>query len=254
MITAEIEHKGKKYKLTEPTIESWSDVMKLKDILTEEEMYVKMIQQATGLSHKEVMKTDAATINIVGNQLFRWLNKESKELIQEFEHKGINYKIVDVHNISFGQFVDIDTFLKKDESYRIANLNELAAYLYIEDGTDYSDSNFKKRIEAFKDLPVKYIEGSLFFLSNLEKGLQEIMVLYSKNKLMWTIMKTRIALASFGDTITQFLSSPKTKPGKLMRLLVFLLFLPLIISLTLLTLITKGIKSLVSKIKKLVSK
>lgn len=251
MITAEIEHKGKKYKLSEPTIESWSDVMKLKDILSEEEMYVRMIQQATGLSHDEVMKTDAGTINLVGNQLFRWLNKESKELVQEFEHKGVKYKIVDVHNISFGQFVDIDTFLKKDEGYRIANLNELAAYLYIEEGIDYSDSNFKKRIEAFKDLPIKYIEGALFFLSSLEKGLQEIMALYSKSKLMWMIMNLRITLVSFGDTITQFLSSPKTRSGKLMRLLVFLLSLPLIISLTLLTLITKGIKSLVSKVKKL---
>jgi hypothetical protein len=251
MITAEIEHKGKKYKLSEPTIESWADVMKLKDILSEEEMYIRMIEKATGLSHEEVMKTDAGTINMVGNQLFRWLNKESRELIQEFEHKGIKYKIVDVHNISFGQFVDIDTFLKKDEAYRIANLNELAAYLYIEDGIDYSDSNFKKRIEAFKDLPIKYVEGALFFLSNLEKGLREIMALYSKSKLMWTIMNLRIILASFGDTITQYLSSPKTKFGKLMRLLVFLLFLPLIISLTLLTLITKGIKSLVSKVKKL---
>ena len=138
----------------------------------------------------------------------------------------------------FGQFVDIDTFMKKDESYKVANLNELAAYLYCEDGIVYGDSDIRKRIEDFKTLPVKYIEGSIFFLLNLGKGLQELTTLYSKSPVMWWMMRTRIAWGNFGDGIKQLVSSRKTKFGKLMVLLTFPLFLVSTILLFLWILIT----------------
>jgi hypothetical protein len=129
--------------------------------------------------------------------------------------------------------------MKKDDSYKIANLNELAAYLYCEQGVKYGDSDIKKRIEDFKDLKVKYIESAVFFLLSLAKGLHELTLLYSKSKTMWWMMRTRIALASFGDGMRQLLSSQKTKFGKLMVLLTFPLWLVSIICLTLWMLITR---------------
>jgi hypothetical protein len=129
--------------------------------------------------------------------------------------------------------------MKKDESYKIANLNELAAYLYCEEGKNYGDSDIQKRIEEFKTLKVRYIESAIFFLLNLGKGLYELTQLYSKSKMMWWIMRTRIALASFGDGMQQLVSSQKTKFGKLIVLLTFPLWLVSIICLTLWMLITR---------------
>ena len=142
---------------------------------------------------------------------------------------------MDITNISFGQFVDIDTFLKKDESYRIANLNELVAYMYCEEGTKYSESNFKKRIEQMLDAPSHIIESSLFFLSSLEKGLLELMELSSKSPLMFQMMRLRIVLGSFGGTIKSLVYLQKIKFGRLIMSLILVLLLPLIICLTLLT-------------------
>jgi len=239
METSYIEHSGKKYTLTEPTIKVWSDVMKFKDILSEQELYIKMIEVVTGLSRDQIMESDALNIAVIGSQLFNYFNQETKKLYQTFEHKGVTYKLIDTNKITFGQFVDLDTFLKKDEGYRIANLNELAAYLYCEDGVEYGKSNFQNRIEIMKDIPVKYVEGSLFFLLNLGKGLQNLSDFYSKNKLMWEMMRLKIALASFGDGILSLALLPKTKFGKLMGLLISPLLVLLTICLTLWTWLMK---------------
>lgn len=237
METTYIEHEGKKYEVKEPTIEVWKNVMIYKDLLDEEEMYVKMIAEVTGLSMKEVKSADALEIRIAGDKLWRYLNQESKQLFKTIEHNGITYKLVDVSKISFGQFVDIDTFMKKDEAYKIANLNELAAYLYCEEGIEYGDSDIRKRIDDFKTLPVKYIEGAIFFLLNLGKGLYELTQLYSKSQVMWWMMRLRIASASFGDGMRQLVTSQKTRFGKLIVLLTFPLWLVSIILLFLWTLI-----------------
>ena len=231
--------KSKTFEVNEPTIREFCDVMKLKDILSEDELNVRLIEKVTGMSHEDVMEMDAYTIQKIGSVLFAHYNKESKKLTQSFELNGITYKFMDVNTISFGQFVDIDTFLKKDESYRIANLNELMAYMYCEDGTKYSDSNFKKRIEDMLDAPSHIVEGALFFLLNLERGLYELMELSSKSPIMFQMMRLRMAFQSFGATtkLSRFLL--KTKFGRLTLLLLWVLLLPLIICHTLLTSILK---------------
>ncbi len=246
MTTNYIDFKGKKYVLNEPTVSNWAEIMKMKDLLTEQEMYVKMISKVSGIDEKEILETDATTIAHIGSIIQSYLNDEDQEYYPYITHKGVEYQIVDIEKITFGQFVDIDTFLGKDENYRISNLSELAAYLYVEKNTEYSPSNFKKRIESFKDLPLKYVEGSVFFLINLEKVLQELTPVYLNNKIMWQMMRLKIVLSSFGAGIRAYLSLPKTKFGKLTALLTLVLLPVLTIFLTLTTLIKKGI----SKLKK----
>lgn len=219
---------GKKFEIKEPTISMWTEVMKLKDMLDEDEMHVRMISYVTGLPQKDVLKADAKTIRQVGSELYKFLNQQNKELFKEIEHKGIKYSLVDINKITFGQFVDIDSYLQKDESYRISNLNELAAYLYTESGTDYSDSDFKKRIEAFKDLEIKYLEGAVFFFLSIGRALQPLSELYSKSPVMWQMMRLRIVLQGFGNGIQQLVSLQKTKFGKL----IVLLLSPLLVVLT----------------------
>jgi len=228
-----IDYNGKKYEVKEPTISMWVEIMKLKDILDEQEMFVRMISKVTGLKESIILESDAATIRRVGSELYKFINQEQKELYKNIEHKGIKYTLVDVNKISFGQFVDIDTFLNKDEGYRIANLNELAAYLYIEEGTKYSESDFKKRIEEFSDLKIKYLESAVFFLLNSGRALQTLSDLYSKSPVMWQMMRLRIVLSGFGIGMQRLVSLQKTKFGKLIMLLTSPLWLPLIIFLSL---------------------
>lgn len=228
MMKDKIEYEGKKYELKEPTLAMYADIMRYKDKLDYEELYLMVLEELTGLSEDEILKADAALINKLWDKITNFIKMDGKELFQTIEHKGKKYNLVDVYKISFGQFVDIDTFLSKEEKYRIENLNELAAYLYCDDGMIYGDSDFQKRIEEFKDLPLKYVEGAIFFLLSLGLGLHQLTQLYSKSKMMWWIMRAQIHLVSIGDGMQQFLHLPKTKFGFLIMLLLSPLWLVLI--------------------------
>lgn len=237
-----IEYNNKKYEMKTLTIEMWGNIMKYKNILDEVDMYVRMISEMTGLTADQIKENDAKSIVKTGMELYKHLNQESKEVYYTMTFKGVEYELCDFSNMTFGQFVDIDTFIAKDEAYKVANLNELAAYLYTEKGKKYGQSNFKKNIENFKELPIKYIEGAVFFLWTLERGLLSLSRVYSGNKWIWRIIKIRIILANFGDTIYGFLNSRKTKFGKLIVLLVSPLFFVSTIFRTFLTYIRNKIK------------
>ena len=210
METIQVELNKKKYTIVEPNIQLWSNVMKFKDLLDDEELYIKMISEVLGITREEILSADTTEIIEIGDYVYSFINKESKKLFKQIEFKETKYSLVDVNNISFGQYADIDTFLRKDEGYRIANLNELAAYLYTEEGILYTNSNIKLRIEEFKTLPIKYVEGAIFFLLNLARASQELTRLYSQSKLMWIIMKIKITLMLIGDGIQQYQRSRTT--------------------------------------------
>lgn len=221
METIQVELNKKKYTIVEPNIQLWSNVMKFKDLLDDEELYIKMISEVLGITREEILSADTTEIIEIGDYVYSFINKESKKLFKQIEFKETKYNLVDVNNISFGQYADIDTFLRKDEGYRIANLNELAAYLYTEDGIVYTNSNIKLRIEEFKTLPIKYVEGAIFFLLNLARASHELTRLYSQSKLMWMVMRIKITLMLIGDGIQQYQRSQTTRFSKLTTWLLY---------------------------------
>lgn len=241
-----LKYDGRKLTVKEPTIQMWIEVMKFRELLDEEEMDIRMLSLTTGLSVKEIKESDASSMKIAADSVFRFLNQESKKLFKNIEHNEKKYVLVDIHKMSFGQFVDIDTFLQKDENYRIANLNELAAYLYTEEGKKYGENDFREQIEEFKTLPIKFVESAIFFLLNIGVLSHQLSVLYSKNKLIWTIMMIRVRLQSIGGGILPSLHFPKTKSGWL----TLLLLSPILVVSTILHILWTLTNRLKNKLKK----
>ena len=229
----------KSYEINEPTVSTWMELMKFKDILEEHELNIKLISLLTGLNEDDIRDGEVKEINKVGSVLSQYLNQDTKQIFNEIEFDGVKYKMFDINKLTFGQFVDIDSFLRKDDSYRNKNLNELSAYLYSESGYDYGETNIQQRIETFRGLPLRYLESSLFFLLNLGRGSLELTHLYSKNKVLWMLMKLRVVSQSFGDIIKSLVFWHKRKYGRWILLLILVLCSPLIICLTLWTLIKK---------------
>jgi hypothetical protein len=239
MTTQFIEYKGKKYPIKEPTIKMWSEVMKLQGIIDEQDMFVKVIELTTGLTQEEILSADVKEIREVGKLVFSFLNQQDKKVANEFTHNGKEYEFLNIEDITFGQFVDIDTFLTKQENYRIQNLNELAAYLYTEKGTKYGETKIKQRIKEFETLPVKYLEGSVFFLLNLAKASEGITTIYSQSKFLWMTMKIKIILHLIGAGIQQSAHYVTKRFGYLTMFLAYPFISVSIIFLTLRTLIVK---------------
>ena len=221
MLEHVIEYNGKKYPVKEPTIKTWSEVMKLRDILNEGELFVKVIELVTGLSQDEIMKADAPQVKKVGEQVITLLTSSNKNVVRNFTFKGKDYQYLDINTLSFGQYIDIDTFLSKDENYRKQNLNELAAYLYIEKGTKYGEAPIQERIREFEDLPIKYLEGGVFFLLSIARASEELTRIYSKSKMLRVIMKLKIILRLTGVGIQQSAHLVKTKYGYLTMLVLY---------------------------------
>lgn len=234
---------GKKYEVKPVTIQMWSNIMKFKDMLSEEELYYKMISEMLGLTKEQLYEASASEVLKAGEILNNILNSDSNKLLPTLEHNGKKYRLVDMNNISFGQFVDIDSFLSKDENYRIANLSELAAYLYTEEGKTYGSTDFKKQTEEFKTLEIKYVEGAVFFLLHFGKALQLLSQISSKRKVLWWMMRLRITLTLIGVGIRQSISSQKTMFARLIMLLLSPLLVVSTTSRFIMTLIKKKKKN-----------
>lgn len=237
MLEHVIEYNGKKYYVKDPTIKTWTEVMKLKDILDEAELFIKIIELTTGMSQEDILSADASQVKKVGEQVLSIVTGSNKKVVTNFTHNGEDYEFLDISNLSFGQYIDIDTFLSKDENYRVQNLSQLAAYLYIEKGTKYGEKNIAQRTKKFEDLPIKYMEGSVFFLLNIANLSVELTQIYSQSKTLKVIMKTKILSHLIGAGIQRLAHSVRTKFGYFVMLLTYPLLSVSIISLTLWTII-----------------
>jgi len=178
-----IEFAGEDYKVNEPTIHGWAQLNLLKDIESDDDFYLSLLSISTGISELKLRQANFAQVRDAAEYLSDYFLKDGDKFYPEFEFKGVNYKFMDMANMSFGEFVDIDTFLQKDKSYTKSNMQDLMAILYrpvMEDGSieDYDINKTKKRAEVFRDLPVKYLQGSLRFFLVLGEQLKEITPFY----------------------------------------------------------------------------
>lgn len=166
------------YKLKEPSIELWNKLMALKDWSDETEFSIKLISELCDLTEDEVRNRDWQEIVPLAQSLSNYILQDSKQFYKEFEFEGLSYRFIDLNKLSFGEFIDLDTFLLKPVSERIAQSSLLMAMLYreLDDKNKlvpYDSSKLEERAERFKKLPIKYLNGASTFFLLLEKVLRQ---------------------------------------------------------------------------------
>jgi hypothetical protein len=191
-----ITYEGKDYEVKEPTIEMWTRLGVLKDILDEGEFLIKVISEATGLKDKEIKQADWYDIMTVGTNLTDYLINQTSDFHNEFVFKDVKYRFIDLPNLTFGEFIDIDSFITKPEIERKSQLNMLMALFYREVGEDgkivkYDGGLVAERAELFKKLPIKYVHGALGFFLLLEKTLLEPSPKFL-TRVKWIQMKMKV--------------------------------------------------------------
>jgi hypothetical protein len=215
-----IEYKSKKYPVIEPTIELWQKLTGLQNWTDETEFAVMMISYMTGLDREEILQADWEQIIAASQNITNHFLSEGKSFHPEFEYDGKKYRFVDLPNLTFGEFVDIDTFLSRPEIERKRELNLMMALLYREVDKDgkielYDGSKIQLRAEKFKKLPVKYVNGATTFFLRIERILHKSSRLSSGKRLrlrirvIWTLVKLLIS-RSFGVGFQRLYRLPKT--------------------------------------------
>jgi hypothetical protein len=223
-----VKYKGKKYLINEPTIEDWARIMVLQQWSDEREFATILLSQITGLSVEEIENADYQEVLNAAQVISEYFLKESTEFKNEFEFNETKYRFLDLTNMTFGEFIDLDGFLQKPVIEKQKEMNLLMAMLYREvddKGTTlpYDSGKVQLRAEEFKKLPVKYVHGSANFFLRGEKLLRGSMTGYSWFrtkmilKMIWMLVKFT-ALTSFGLGLALLLRLPTKISQKLMRL------------------------------------
>lgn len=215
----ELKYGGKIYKVEEPTIEMWSKLVLLQEWTDEREFSIKLLSFITGLSEEQIENADAFEVMEATTGLSEYLMRESKEFRNEFEFNGKRYKFLDLPNLTFGEFIDLDTYLSKPDVEKKKELNLFMSMLYrqLDDGGNYLPYNSKElmsRADEFKKLPVKYVNGATTFFLRLDKisrrGMMDSLShrLKKKIKMIWSVGKW-IVSTSIGVGLQQLSRLPK---------------------------------------------
>tara|TARA_R110001632_G_scaffold14344_7_gene48480 strand:- start:1191 stop:1856 length:666 start_codon:yes stop_codon:yes gene_type:complete len=182
-----ITYKGIDYIVGEPTIENWKKIILSESFKTPEEFHMDLISISTGLSVDELRTVSMGEILNVMSGLSEYYDNIDKTFHNKITFKGVEYEFANLNDLTFGHFVDIDTFSSKDESFRTQNLEKYMALLYSPKGEDYM-TNLRERTELFKELPVRYFQGAQSFFFHLEETLFPPTGRYSLRVIMITLM------------------------------------------------------------------
>lgn len=170
-------YKNKEYNVESPTVEMWSKLTLLQDFTDEREFCVKLLSFTTGLSEEEIENSDYMEVVKLSNEISTFLTQEGDKFYQEFSFNNKNYRFIDLPNLTFGEFIDIDTYLAKEPHEKKKEMPLMMAMLYreLDEKGQYKPYNSKElqlKAEEFKKLPVKYVRGSTNFFFHLGKTLQ----------------------------------------------------------------------------------
>jgi len=149
-------YKGKNYEVKEPTVEDWSKLILLQEWTDEREFCVKLLSYTTGLTEEEI---------------------ENSDYIEVMKINGKRYRFLDLPNLTFGEFIDIDTYLSKEPHEKTKEMNLLMSMLYREidekgQYLPYNSKDLQRKSEEFRKLPVRYVNGSTNFFFHLDKTLR----------------------------------------------------------------------------------
>ena len=197
---------GKEYQVGEPTIKDWKKMSLTKDTMDDRDFALELISSQTGLSKATLLECDWYDIFNVAEGIVEYFNHIDTNYYDTFDFKGETYKFIDLESISFGEFVDIDTYLQKAEIEKLQRLNYYMALLYRPVGEGYDIKKLKERAELFNDLPVKYFFGANRVFFCLDKMLvKDTRVSFYLTMLRYWMRRVMIILVAFGVGMVLYL-------------------------------------------------
>jgi len=216
-------YKNKQYELGEPTVEMWSKLVLLQEWTDEREFSTELLAFSTGLTPEEIENSDYEEVIRVSQEISQFLLQEGDKFHHEIDFDGKKYRFLDLANLTFGEFIDIDTYLAKEPHEKKKEMSLLMAMLYreLDENGNYKPYNSKElqlKAEQFKKLPVRYVKGASNFFFRLERTLQgNFKVSFLRRmklttKMIWVFVKL-IPLISFGvGSVLWFRLQTKTLP------------------------------------------
>lgn len=195
--------------LSEITLGQYQKYLKYqKDNDDENFLAIKMIEVFCGLRNQTVRAMKAKSIRDITRILTDMFN-EKPELVKQFQMKGITYGFIpDIENMSFGEYIDLDTFIGDHQ-----NIHKAMAVLYRPITQSYKDKYTIEKYTGDKyddmvHMPMDAVLGSILFFYHLGMELSTAMLNSLEDQEEANLVQYLSSTKS-GDGINQFSVSLK---------------------------------------------
>ena len=174
MIKFKIE--GNEHKLPEfISIEHYTKIYKVKDLFSDDYFAARLISIVSDVPVNKLMEYDFQEVNYMALHVMNLIPKDKPKFEDRFEIDGVKYGFFpNWKDLSFAEFIDMDTISTKKTEELLDMLHILAAIMYRPIVEEKSEHDFKiekydvqtmqERAELFKKkLDVRFILGAQFF-------------------------------------------------------------------------------------------
>jgi len=182
--------------LSEITLEQYQRFLKVQQINKEDEyiLQLKMIEIFCNVDFKDARNIKFKDVERIIEKLTETF-QEKTDLIRTFKMNGVEYGFIpNLQDISFGEYIDIDTYLPQEDQMHLA-MNVLYRPVKNKKAGKYSiedyDINAKERM---KQMPLSVMLSAAFFLQNL--GMELLSV--TSNYLQDEVKKQQVSQQGLG--------------------------------------------------------
>jgi hypothetical protein len=185
------------------SIGNYQKIFKVKDLFEDEYMKAKVVNLVTGCPMDTLLESENHKVDYLATTIFSMLPIPPYNLIDRFELDGVHYGYLPSYKeISFGEFIDLDTLLTKKPEEVMENYHIITAMMYRPIVSQKSEHNFKiekynvdtleDRADLFKKkLDIKFALGGQFFFTNFARIYTNFTPLSLKQKMKreWMALK-----------------------------------------------------------------
>ena len=184
------------------SIDKYVKIYKAKELFTDEYFAAKIINIVCDTPLDDLLDSDYQEVNYLAAQILEMIPIDKPKFKDRFEIDGVHYGFFPTwKELSFAEFVDMDTISTKKPDELLSMLHILAAIMYrpiIEEKSHhdfqiekYDVEKMKVRSEIFKHkLDISYVLGAQFFFINYAKKYSDYFQLSSMKTLsIWTRIK-----------------------------------------------------------------
>lgn len=184
------------------SIKDYVKIYKVKDLFKEDYFAAKLLNIVTDAPIELLLESEYDEINYLASYVVSLLPQGEPEFTDRFILDGVEYGFLpNWRDLTFAEFVDLDTICSKKDNELLDLLHVLAAIMYRPIISETSKHNYKIeeydvdklkiRSELFNNkLDVSYLIGAQFFFINYANKLYNHTLPFSMKKLsFWNQMK-----------------------------------------------------------------
>jgi hypothetical protein len=185
------------------SIENYVKIYKIKDLFSEDYFAAKLVSIVSGAPQKDLLEGGYEEVGYLALRIMELLpTVDTTKFVDRFELDGVQYGFFpNWRDLTFAEFIDLDTISNKKEDELLDMLHILAAIMYRPIVEELSEHNFKieeydipkmkERAELFKKrLDVRYVIGAQFFFIKFAKTFSNFILPSSTLKLSkWQTIK-----------------------------------------------------------------